>query len=79
MPVIHIATWPIKDQDRVHALVDSVTRAVHDTLGVPLYKISVYLTEVPPSRWSDAGVLGSDPEFREKSRRASYAPEQDKP
>jgi 4-oxalocrotonate tautomerase len=79
MPVIHIATWPIVDEGRVRSLVESVTRAVHDTLGAPLHKISVYITEVPPSRWADAGVLGSEPEFRDKSLRTAYSPAQDKP
>jgi 4-oxalocrotonate tautomerase len=76
MPVIHIATWPIKDEERARTLVEAVTRVVHETLGTPLYKISVYITEVQPSRWADAGVLGSDPQFRERSRRAGY---EDKP
>ncbi len=72
MPVINIATWPVQDEARVRTLIEAVTRAVHETLGAPLDKISVYLTEVPPGRWSDAGVLGTDPEFRDKSRRKSY-------
>lgn len=72
MPVIHIATWPIADENAVRALVTNVTRAVHDATGAPLDKISVYVTEVTPSRWADAGVLGNDPEFRQKSRRLAY-------
>jgi 4-oxalocrotonate tautomerase len=72
MPVIHVATWPIKDEAQVRAITEGITRVIHESLGAPLHKISVYVTEVPPSRWSDAGVLGSDPEFREKSRRSNY-------
>ena len=72
MPVIHIATWPLKNEDSVRMLVEGVTRIVHESSGAPLHKISVYITEVPPSRWCDAGVLGTDPQFREKSRRAGY-------
>ncbi len=73
MPFIHISTWPIKDEATVQKLVDGITRTVHDTLGAPLDKISVVITELPPSRWSDAGVLGTDPAFRDKSRRLTYA------
>lgn len=72
MPVIHIATWPIADENNARALVEGVTRAVHKATGAPLDKISVYVTEVPPSRWADAGVLGTDPEFPRKSRRLAY-------
>jgi 4-oxalocrotonate tautomerase len=73
MPVIHIATWPLKDEDVVRGLVEGITRVVHESTGAPLHKISVYITEVAPSRWCDAGVLGSDPQFRDRSRRASYS------
>lgn len=72
MPVIHIATWPITDENHARALLEDVTRAVHNATGAPLDKISVYVTEVPPSRWADAGVLGTDPEFRRKSRRLAF-------
>ena len=72
MPVIHIATWPIADEERARALVEDVTRAVHGATGAPLDKISVYITEVAPSRWADAGVLGTDPQFSRKSRRLAY-------
>lgn len=76
MPVIHIVSWPIQDECVARALIEGVTRVVHDATGAPLDKISVYITEVPPSRWGDAGVLGSAPQFREKSRRLAY---EDKP
>ncbi|MCW7539299.1 tautomerase family protein [Aquabacterium sp. A7-Y] len=72
MPVVQITTWPLKDEGAARALVEGVTRVVHESVGAPLDKISVYITEVPPTRWADAGVLGSDPEFRAKSRRLAY-------
>jgi len=73
MPVVHVATWPVKDEDTVRSLVEGVTRVVHETTGAPLDKIAVYVTEVSPSRWAEAGVLGSDPDFKESSRRLAYA------
>lgn len=72
MPVIHVATWPLKDDSSVRAIVEGITRVVHEATGAPLNKISVYITEVAPARWGDAGVLGCDPQFRERSRRTSY-------
>ncbi|MCX7206567.1 MAG: tautomerase family protein [Proteobacteria bacterium] len=72
MPVIQITTWPIKDDEQARALIEGITRIVHETTAAPLDKISVFISEVQPSRWGDAGVLGSAPEFREKSRRLVY-------
>ncbi|MGQ7815402.1 tautomerase family protein [Metapseudomonas furukawaii] len=72
MPVIHIATWPIEDERVARAIIEGVTRVVHELSGVPLDKISVYISEIMPSRWGDAGVLGTDPEFKKQSRRLSY-------
>ncbi|EEH67451.1 MULTISPECIES: 2-hydroxymuconate tautomerase [Acinetobacter] len=72
MPVIHITTWPLKDENQVESLMEDVTHAVHKNTGAPLDKISVILSEVSPSRWSDAGVLGTDISFQTKSRRKTY-------
>ncbi|MFZ6047784.1 4-oxalocrotonate tautomerase family protein [Pseudomonas sp. CR3202] len=72
MPVVHISTWPLKDESVARALIEEVTRAVHIACEVPLDKISVCIQEVEPSRWGDAGVLGTDPEFQQKSRRLIY-------
>ncbi|MDA0696863.1 MAG: tautomerase family protein [Proteobacteria bacterium] len=72
MPVIHITTWPLKDENQVESLMEDVTHAVHKNIGAPLDKISVILSEVSPSRWADAGVLGTDIAFQTKSRRKTY-------
>ncbi|HAA45465.1 tautomerase family protein [Halomonas sp. NPDC076908] len=75
MPVIHISTFKIADQEKAQALLEEVTAAMHRVTGVPLDKISAYLTEVEPSRWADAGILGSDPTFQTQSRRKTYVEE----
>lgn len=72
MPVIHITTWPMKDENHVQVLMEDITRAVHKNTGAPLDKISVILTEVSPSRWADAGILGTNPDFPIQSRRKTY-------
>lgn len=72
MPVVNITTWEIKDESIVEPLISDITRAVHQHTGAPLDKISVYLTEIPNTRWADAGVLGNDNDFPVKSRRTSY-------
>jgi 4-oxalocrotonate tautomerase len=72
MPIIHITTWPLKDEDSARAMVEGLTRVMHEATGAPLHKISVVISEVAPARWGEAGIMGSDPGFREKSRRSSY-------
>lgn len=72
MPVVQIATFEMKDQEKAYELLAEMTATMHRVTGIPLDKISVYLTEVSPSRWADAGVVGSAPDFAVKSRRKSY-------
>ena len=72
MPVIQISTFEMKDQDKAQALLEEVTAAMHRVTGVPLDKISCFITEVSPARWADAGVVGSATDFPTRSRRKSY-------
>lgn len=72
MPVIHVSTFKMADEAKAKELLCELTAAMHKVTGVPLDKISAFLTEVDPGRWADAGVLGDDPDFQTKSRRKSY-------
>lgn len=72
MPVIQISTFAMNDQEKAEELLQEMTATMHRVTGVPLDKISVYLNEVSPSRWADAGIIGSDPDFPIKSRRKAY-------
>lgn len=68
MPHINIISWPISDDEKAKKLLEEITVATHKILGCPIDKISISLQEVSPSRWSDAGVIGTDPNFLTKSR-----------
>ncbi|MDE9555326.1 tautomerase family protein [Xenorhabdus bovienii] len=72
MPVIQVTTWKMNNEQNVQRLIEDITRAVHEHCGAPLDKISIIINEVSPSRWADAGVLGNDPAFPQKSRRKTY-------
>ncbi|WP_166146035.1 tautomerase family protein [Methylosinus sp. RM1] len=72
MPVVQISTWPIKNKVALQTMMEEITRVIHQTSGAPLDKISVFVNEIPPSHWADAGISGSDPDFRERSRRLAY-------
>ncbi|MFD5075732.1 4-oxalocrotonate tautomerase family protein [Streptomyces sp. NPDC058274] len=68
MPVIHVTVWKQSDE-AAKQLIEEITATTQKVLGLPLDKITVYLTEVPANRWGEAGALGSDPDFAELSRR----------
>lgn len=72
MPFVHITTWPAKDENTIIRLQEDITLAVHKHTGAPLDKISVVISEVQPSRWSDAGIPGDHKDFPVKSRRKNY-------
>lgn len=71
MPIAYITAWPIPDGVKKE-IMEEITRVLHEKTGAPLDKITVLIQEVVPSMWCHGGVLGSDPEFKEKSRRLKY-------
>lgn len=72
MPVIQISTFEIADEAKATEILEAITQTMHAVTGIPLDKISVYLQEIRPARWADAGVPGSASDFATKSRRKSY-------
>ena len=50
-------------------LIEELTATVHRVIGAPLDKITVFIQEIPQNRWGEGGVLGTNPEFAELSRR----------
>lgn len=71
MPIVHITTWPTPEKTKQNVMKE-ITRVIHSETGAPLDKITVYITEIQQNSWSEAGILGSDPEFRVQSRRLNY-------
>lgn len=69
MPIVSVTTWPNQTDEKCRELIEELTSTVHRVTGAPWDKIVVYIHEVPQHRWGEAGVLGSDPDFAERSRR----------
>lgn len=69
MPFISVTTWPTLGDEKSRALIEALTHAVHEVAGAPLDKIVVVINEIPQNRWGEGGVLGSNPDFPELSRR----------
>ncbi|AHG20887.1 tautomerase [Chania multitudinisentens RB-25] len=72
MPIIKITAWPFANEKSASLLIADVTRVIHNQLGCPLDKITVYIEEISPSRWGDGGIAGDNPDFKVKSRRMCY-------
>lgn len=75
MPLINIKTWPTPKPVK-KKLMEEITRIYHQEAKVPLDKIVIIFEEINPEAWCEGGTLGSDPEFKSKSRRLEYSPEE---
>lgn len=75
MPIISITTWPTPKETQ-QLMMQEITKVVHKISGAPLDKITVYIQEIIPSSWSEAGASGDSPEFQIKSRRLTYKEEE---
>lgn len=69
MPIISVTTWPNLGDEKSRKLIEALTTTTREVTGAPLDKITVLINEIPTNRWAEGGVLGSDPEFAELSRR----------
>jgi 4-oxalocrotonate tautomerase len=73
MPFISVTTWPTLGDEKSQTLIEALTLTTHEVTGTPLDKITVVINEIPTTRWGEGGVLGSNPDFAELSRRRSKA------
>lgn len=71
MPIVNITTWPTEPAIKRN-LMEEITRVINQKTGAPLDKITVYFNEIDPNNWSEGGSIGSDVDFKEKSRRLHY-------
>ena len=69
MPILHMTTWPNQTDEKCQELIEELTATVHRVIGAPLDKITVFIQEIPQNRWGEGGVLGTNPELAELSRR----------
>jgi 4-oxalocrotonate tautomerase len=61
---VHLADGRTPEQKR--ALLDGITRTVHETLGAPLASIRVWIDEFSADDYMAAGELLSDKRAREE-------------
>ncbi|THV37737.1 tautomerase family protein [Glycomyces buryatensis] len=69
MPFITVTTWPNQTDEQCRHLIEELTKTTHEVTGAPLDKITVVIQEIPQSRWGEAGVMATHPEFPTLSRK----------
>jgi 4-oxalocrotonate tautomerase len=60
MPLVEIRLLEGRTDQQKRALLDAVTEAVRDSLGVPLTSIRVWILELSPKEFMVAGELYTD-------------------
>jgi 4-oxalocrotonate tautomerase len=60
MPLVEIRILEGRTDAQKRALLDAVTEAVRDSLGVPLTSIRVWIQELSPKEYMVAGELYAD-------------------
>ncbi|MFD9221534.1 4-oxalocrotonate tautomerase family protein [Streptomyces sp. NPDC060064] len=69
MPFITVTTWPNQTDEKCQELIEEITKVTHKVTGAPLDKIAVVIQEIPQNRWGEGGIMATNPEFPELSRR----------
>ena len=73
MPLVEIRMLRGRTPDEKKALLESVTRAVRDSIGAPLSSIRVWIHELAPEEYMVGGKLKVDEE-KEKKRKGGQTP-----
>jgi 4-oxalocrotonate tautomerase len=60
MPIVEIHMLEGRSDEQKKALLDSVTDAVRDSLGVPLTSIRIWIQEFSPKDYMIAGEIYAD-------------------
>jgi len=69
MPIVNITMWKSDNDDLKHNIMKKIAKTIQEETGFRADKITVYITEIPNYNWSDAGVIGNNPNFLELSSR----------
>jgi 4-oxalocrotonate tautomerase len=56
MPIVHIYLLKGRSQETLKRLIESVTKATSESLGVDPQRVTVVLHELPPENWAKGGI-----------------------
>ena len=62
MPIVQIALFEGRSREKKHKLLESVSRAVAESLEVPIERVRVYLVEFGKDDLAIAGVVAAKAE-----------------
>ncbi|MFI7708673.1 2-hydroxymuconate tautomerase [Nonomuraea sp. NPDC049480] len=65
MPLIQVTMQEGRSPEQKRALLAAITTAVHDSIGVPVEAVRVWVVEVSPEAFMAGGVLAAE---RQKPR-----------
>ena len=60
MPVVRIDMWEGRDKETKRKLIQSVSKAVADSLDIEIDRVEIILNEVPKDNWGKNGEQASE-------------------
>lgn len=60
MPLAHIHMMEGRSEDQKRAVIEKVTAALVEAVGVPVETVRVLITEVPKTQWGIGGKSAKD-------------------
>jgi len=60
MPVVRIDMWEGRDKETKRKLIQSVSKAVADSLGIEVDRVEIILSDVPKDNWGKNGEQASE-------------------
>jgi 4-oxalocrotonate tautomerase len=58
MPIVKIGIWTGRDKETKKQLIESVTRAVCETVKCPPEAVIVVIEDIPRENWGQGGLQG---------------------
>jgi 4-oxalocrotonate tautomerase len=55
MPVVRIDMWAGRTKEQKKKLIESVTKAVCDSIGCPTEAVQIVINDIPKENWGDKG------------------------
>lgn len=55
MPIVNIGLWSGRDKNVKKKLIESVTKAVCETVGCPPEKVIIVIDDIPKENWGENG------------------------
>lgn len=63
MPIVKIDIWEGRDAEKKRELIHAVSKAVADTLGIPIEHVQIVINDVPKENWGIKGEQASRLKF----------------